>query len=116
MKFPRTVYAIQCGSNGKMYIGSTTNWKRRRSQHLYLLRRGEHPVEDLQKDFSENPETFTFSVLNIVMNRESPGSEFAYQLRYKTLFRSCGYNYKDPSARWSTSRHKPPELCWVPAK
>lgn len=116
MKFPRTVYAIQCGVNGKMYIGSTTNWKRRKNAHLHLLRRGTHHVEDMQKDFSEHPETFTFSILNTVTSRESPGSEFAYQLRYKTLFRSCGYNYKDPSARWATRRHEPPELYWVPNK
>lgn len=42
------VYEIRSLTTGKAYYGSTSNFKRRRSQHLQLLRRGNHHSVHLQ--------------------------------------------------------------------
>lgn len=45
-------YGILCISANKVYIGSTSNLRRRKTNHLYDLRRGYHPNADLQSDFN----------------------------------------------------------------
>jgi hypothetical protein len=49
MKTPEFyVYTIRSKTSGKAYYGSTNNFKRRRNQHLQLLRRGTHHSAHLQ--------------------------------------------------------------------
>lgn len=58
------IYQIENEVNGKQYIGSTTNLKRRWWYHLGDLRRGQHSNRHLQAAFNKYGErAFTFSVL-----------------------------------------------------
>ena len=58
------VYKIENIENGKFYIGGTTNYFHRRSQHLYNLRISSYANTPLQEDFLQFGEHFfVFSVL-----------------------------------------------------
>jgi len=61
---PSGVYQILNRINGKRYIGSTINIKRRWQGHLNRLRYGQHGNQHLQQAFDKHGEnTFVFSVL-----------------------------------------------------
>ena len=100
MKFPAYVYELKHNSTGKAYIGISHNPKQRLSNHLYALRHGSHPVEDLQADFNAHGEDISFRILEEILTKDKRGREFAWQLKLRTLERSSGYNYKDPVTRW----------------
>lgn len=51
------VYSISFGPNSKLYIGSAIDFKRRRWDHMKLLRRGTHPNIHLQRAFSKYGES-----------------------------------------------------------
>ena len=53
-----TIYCIRNTHNGKKYIGSTTNYKRRMSQHTSGLRNNMHHSVRLQKEYNEFGERF----------------------------------------------------------
>jgi len=44
-----TIYEILCSTTNESYIGSTTNWQKRLSTHLVLLRNGKHSNKFLQE-------------------------------------------------------------------
>ena len=46
------VYAIENILNGKQYIGSTSNLRKRRLDHFGTLRQGKHDNEHLQRAFN----------------------------------------------------------------
>lgn len=52
------VYGILCEANGRIYIGSTNNFKRRKKEHFNLLRNNKHGNEDLQNDFIKLGESY----------------------------------------------------------
>jgi group I intron endonuclease len=59
------VYQILNKINGKSYIGSAINIKKRKSQHYSYLRKGKHPNEYLQKSWNKHSEiNFEFKVLS----------------------------------------------------
>ena len=45
------IYSITNKINNKTYVGQTLNFIRRKRQHLTLLRKGEHPINELQNDY-----------------------------------------------------------------
>lgn len=54
-------YIIRHEATGVFYVGSTKNYSHRRAQHVYLLRRGRHYSELLQKAWdSEQNITWEF--------------------------------------------------------
>lgn len=58
------VYKITCVPTAKVYVGSSINIRKRRNQHLSLLRNHKHPNEYLQRAFIKYGEkAFTFEVL-----------------------------------------------------
>ena len=59
-------YIIKCTTSGKNYYGSTSNFKKRVSQHKYLLLRNRHHSAHLQKAWNKYGEAaFEFSILKI---------------------------------------------------
>lgn len=101
---PRSVYAIRCKANGKMYIGSSVNPVRRFQQHFMpsnLSYYGINPElqerkKMLEKDFKaygvEGFEIYIIEkglTLEVALERE----EFYTEL-YKTNEMEFGYNYK----------------------
>ena len=63
------VYKISFGDNDRIYIGSAMNLGRRKSQHLYKLRRNNHDNPKLQSYYNKyGEELLSFSVLEITSN------------------------------------------------
>ncbi len=58
------VYAITNKTNGRVYIGSSTNLLTRLSMHERLLIANNHPNAEMQKDFNSNCH-FAFDVLHV---------------------------------------------------
>lgn len=62
--YARVVYKIENKENGKKYIGSSENIRKRFIAHLSALRNNKHPNKELQKDWNEyGEESFKFEVL-----------------------------------------------------
>lgn len=100
MKYPAYVYVITLEATGKQYVGLSSNVRRRISQHRSALRRGSHPVEDMQTDYNRAGGSISFCILEEVRTAAERCKEFKWQLLLKTLERNKGYNYKDPVTRW----------------
>ena len=63
------VYQIINKINGKQYIGSTVNWKRRAATHKCKLNNGEHPNRYLQNAWNKyGQESFVFVPIAICNN------------------------------------------------
>jgi group I intron endonuclease len=66
------VYAVVNILSGQQYVGSTSNYVRRKNQHLSRLRKGTHYSPKLQREFTELGETaFEVILLEIVRNGQS---------------------------------------------
>lgn len=98
------IYKIECKANKKVYIGKTFNPERRWKLHINSLRRGNHPIEDLQRDYERYGESaLAFSLICRSAHscidgiRNIDSSEEKRQMEhYKSYLRECGYNYRDP--------------------
>lgn len=61
------IYAIRCAANGKYYIGSTRNHRRRHGHHWASLRSGKHSNPHMQAAWRAHGESaFSFHVLAVV--------------------------------------------------
>lgn len=87
----RKVYVIRHKVTDRMYVGSSKDVNRRISVHINALRRGKHPVEDMQKDFDIYGENYIIEIF------EDVNDKFEYDLmdKYNSRVRGVGYNYKD---------------------
>lgn len=92
-----TIYAIQCTSNKKLYIGATKQELKERIQvHLSKLRKGKHSNKLLQKDFEKYGEDkFYFYELETEVPYENKDKEKFYMNKYKTYIEENGYNKID---------------------
>lgn len=58
------VYKIYCSGNQKFYIGSSVHIKRRWASHRWMLERGTHHCDRLQRCWVKyGPSSFTFSII-----------------------------------------------------
>lgn len=58
------IYKITCLENGTVYIGQTSNFRRRVREHIYSLRKGKHRNRQMQEDFDLYGESqFEISIL-----------------------------------------------------
>ena len=112
MKYPAKVYFILLGASGRVYIGLSSNPKRRFEQHRYLLSVGKHPVEDMQADYDASDSKYvTYGILDEVATKSERFKEHKWQLQYRSYDRKYGYNYKDPTARVETARAEQRKRC-----
>lgn len=88
------VYEILNTKTGKRYIGSSKNYKRRKEEHIYLLKRGDHSSIYLQNSFDKNGiESFIFNILELVEdNKDLFNKEQFYLDKYSSYKRAFGYN------------------------
>lgn len=93
--FPRKIYAIQHNKTKRMYIGSSKDVQSRYKAHIYKLKAGKHPVEDMQSDYDEYGENYSVFILEEITERSERYKEYEWMLKYNTLERGNGYNYKD---------------------
>ena len=99
MKFPRKVYLIQHKNTGRIYIGSSSNPERRYLTHMYQLKAGLHPVEDMQKDFNEYGFNFTFTLIDEISDQSEASKEYQWMKVFKSYNRGVGYNYMDKAPK-----------------
>lgn len=103
MKYPRTIYCITNISNKKRYVGSTSNYKSRISSHFSKLKKGIHPVSQMQSDyFKYGKESFEVEELGIISNQEEDEKEFYWMKTFNSQDEATGYNYKDWKFREDT--------------
>lgn len=105
MKFPRMIYSITHNPTGRTYVGSSKDAQARIKSHLYALRRGTHPVQDMQADFDTYGEDYTFLELEQINSWEERRKEYDWMVRLESNVKGKGYNYKDKAVR-STARNK----------
>lgn len=95
MNFPRKIYAIRHNVTNRVYIGSSANVDKRLMKHIYDLRAHKHHIEDMQSDFDQYGENFTFTILEDVFAYEDKRKEYEWMEKYQSHIRGIGYNYKD---------------------
>ena len=62
------VYKIKNLVNNKVYIGSTVNTKNREYKHFWMLNKGIHDNEHLQKSFNKyGSKNFVFEIVEIII-------------------------------------------------
>lgn len=104
MKYPAWVYTITILGVPKVYVGLSSDPKKRFAQHESALRAGRHPVEDMQADYDTSNKKLFFCPLEEVKTKSERFKEHKWQLQYRSYDRKYGYNYKDPTARVETAR------------
>jgi group I intron endonuclease len=66
------IYCIKNTINGKIYVGSSVNIKKKFRNHLLSLRKNQHPNFKLQSSFNKHKEeSFIFYVLEDVLEKEN---------------------------------------------
>lgn len=101
---PSKVYAIRHVLTKRTYIGRTSDPERRYRAHINALRRGTHPVEDLQADFDTYGAHLVFAILDDIETYEELAKERKWMARFRSYDRRYGYNYKDVAAKPYNSR------------
>ena len=94
-KGKRQVYAITHNPTGRSYIGSSKDAINRMKSHIYALRRGGHPVPDMQADYEAYGEDYTFTILDEFYSFNDREREYEWMEKLNTNVRGLGYNYRD---------------------
>lgn len=85
------IYQIRNLINNKVYIGQTVNEKRRRANHLFLLRTNQHHSIKLQNAYNKYGENnFVFEILEECSKEELNEKEL-YYIQIKNSYNN-GYN------------------------
>lgn len=88
------IYKITNLANGKFYLGSSNNLKKRRREHLWALRENRHDNPYLQNAFNKHGESnFAFEVIEQVLNEDGlRPTEQKYINELNACNREIGYN------------------------
>ena len=91
------IYAIKNTVSQKIYVGCTTDIKKRMQQHFYVLRRGKHSEKDMQADFDKyGKDSFEVKVITSFENKlEASAFETFMMKLLKSQNPECGYNARD---------------------
>jgi group I intron endonuclease len=85
------IYQIKNKKNGKVYIGSTTDWERRKSRHIKDLKNGNHHNITVQRAWEKyGEEAFNFEILEKVDNPKQREQEILDN--QKPFWDNGGYN------------------------
>ena len=109
------IYGIRCKSNGRIYIGRTTNLKCRLKCHFDQLKLNKHKNELLQNDFNEQGiNNFEVYILEDDIPIQDRNKEYDYMHKYNTYDKKYGYNYNDktniPRLTLEIKKEMPPNL------
>lgn len=105
--FCEVIYCIKHNRTGKEYIGRSNCYTRRIKEHKAALKKGKHPVEDMQSDYDKFGDDYTITVLDLITDFWDISREFELMYDHESYIRGKGYNYKDRSfPRWKNLRSK----------
>lgn len=98
---PFTIYAIQCKTTKRMYIGRTqVEVEERIKAHLTLLRNNKHTSKLFQEEYNPYGEDeFVYYILEEGISYKNRFKECEYMDKYKTCNPRYGYNRQDNHSR-----------------
>lgn len=100
------IYKIENIKNGKVYIGSTKDYKRRFDQHKYMLKNKIHSNKHLQNAWNKyGEEIFKFEIVESVSDDNQFDREQYYIDKYQPYDSKNGYNICT-SAKWGHLEYK----------
>jgi group I intron endonuclease len=100
------IYKIVCTSTGKVYIGSSTDLRGRKSDHWSALRRGDHRNRMLQSAWNKYGENaFTYEVLELVLVSFLLEREQYWIDRLRCCDRRKGFNLSPTAGSTLGKRH-----------
>lgn len=96
-----TIYAIQCKTTKRMYIGRTqVAVEERVKAHLTLLRSNKHTSKLFQEEYNKYGEDdFIYYILEEAIPYQDRFKECEYMDKYKTCNPKYGYNRQDNHSR-----------------
>lgn len=87
------IYSITNIIDGKIYIGQTSNLKRRKYEHFYCLKKNKHRNSRLQRAYNKyGEENFIFNILEVCNREELDDREDYYMKKYNSMQKGVGYN------------------------
>lgn len=86
------IYIIRNLDNGKVYIGQSTDMKRRLMHHKRALMRGEHPNSFMQRSYDAHDGHFSFKVLEECSEDALDERERYWITYFDSMNRDRGYN------------------------
>lgn len=97
------VYKITCNINRKIYIGSSTNIRKRYLRHMSELRKNEHPNKHLQSSFNKYGETnFIIEILELCSKDNLHTREDYWIKETNCLNKDIGFNKRDKACGGTT--------------
>ena len=109
MSHTPVIYELRHNATGKVYIGRSTDMPSRMRKHKSLLRKGTHPVRDLQHDYDTFGPDISFTVLEKVSAGSGSIEERRWMLKRGSTDRTRGYNYQDPLAKPAKPEQQKPQ-------
>ena len=99
------IYSIKQTSTNKIYVGLTTDYVRRKNEHIYELRHGKHCNQHLQNAWNKYGELdFTFEILQEVVGTQEELKQAEIRLidKLDTVDSSKGFNISKggDTAKW----------------
>ena len=87
------IYKITCTANGKFYIGSSVNLKRRHYKHFHQLRTNTHPNKHMQSAYNKyGSETFIFEIIEVLSEAIEHKDTLIIEQRYLDELNPCDKN------------------------
>lgn len=108
------VYKITCATNGKIYIGSALNLRRRKASHFRQLHKNKHENLYLQRAFNKYGEdAFTFEVLELVLIPEMLTAREQYWFDKLRPFDKRGFNILSKAGSALGYKHTPETIAKI---
>lgn len=102
----KAIYEIRNNKNGKIYIGSAKNLRKRWKEHRSLLNNGKHHSSHLQRAWNKDGGNFTFTVLEEVEKDEDLiPAEQKWLDETRSYERGIGYNINPTAGSWLGRKH-----------
>ena len=101
MKIPRAIYALRHNPTGKVYVGSSSNVKKRAMNHVSRLRCGTHSHPGMQADFDRYGDDYTVYILEHLKSYAERDHEHLWMEALHSRDPERGYNDRDRSNGFS---------------
>jgi group I intron endonuclease len=87
------IYKITCTANGKFYIGSSVNLRRRHYEHFHKLQTNAHANKHMQSAYNKHgSETFIFEILEVLPETIEHKQALIIEQKYLDELNPCDRN------------------------